>query len=162
MYAFCCLYSGWRFFGELSSLCGVVSEIDEPQTSGIIDWFLAFISSFPEVQRRAHEELDRIIGRERWPTVEDEPKLPYIRAIIKEVILGAPRFVPSLTCPFQLQRVHAPFWMATPHFTTQDFAYNGVFIPKDTAVILNCYTLHHNEERYPDSYVKPFLVPDGF
>ena len=72
----------------------MVSEIDEPQTSGIIDWFLAFIPSFPEVQRRAHKELDRVIGRERWPTVEDESKLPYIRAIIKEVILRNPRFIP--------------------------------------------------------------------
>jgi len=86
--------------------------------------------------------------------VEDEANLPYIRAIIKEVILSASRFIPSLTCPFQLQRVHAAFWMPTPHFTTRDFTYNGVYIPKDTAVVLNCYTLHHNEERYPDSYVE--------
>ena len=53
--------------------------------------------------------------------------------------------------------------MVTPHFTTQDFAYyNGVYIPKDMVVILNCYTLHHNEEWYPDSYIGPYLVLDGF
>ena len=139
-----------------------MSKTDVPQTSGIINWFLAFIPSFPEVQKRAHEEIDRVIGRERWPTVEDEPKLPYIRAIIKEVILIASRFIPLLTCLLQLQRVHPPFWMATPHFTTQDFVYNGAYIPKDTVVILNCYTLHHNEKRYPNPYVGPDLVLDGF
>ena len=142
----------------------MVSKIDERQTSGITDWFLALIPSSPEVQKRAHDELDEVIGRKRWPTVEDEPKLPYIRAIIKEVTLSAPRFIPLLTCRPQLQRAHAPFWMATPHFTTQDFAYNGVYIPKDTVVILNCYTLHHKEERYPDSYVElhsfHILAPD--
>ena len=40
---------------------------------------------FPDVQRIAHEELDRVIGREGWPTAEDEQRLPYIRAIIREV-----------------------------------------------------------------------------
>ncbi|RDB17785.1 hypothetical protein Hypma_000985 [Hypsizygus marmoreus] len=43
--------------------------------------------------------------------------------------------------------------MATPHCTSQDFAYRGMYIPKDTVVVLNCYTLHHNEERYPDASV---------
>lgn len=51
----------------------------------------------------------------------------------------------------QVQRVHTPFWMATPHYSTEDFVYKGYFIPKDTALVLNCYTLHHNEERYPDA-----------
>ncbi|KAF7352522.1 Cytochrome P450 2F2 [Mycena venus] len=92
-------------------------------TAGIIQWFLALIPSNPDVQARAHNELDRVIGRDHWPTAEDE-----------------------------VQRVHAPFWMATPHCSTQDFEYNGMFIPKDTVVVLNCFTMHHDEERYPDSY----------
>ncbi|KAJ7122896.1 cytochrome P450 [Mycena epipterygia] len=104
-------------------------------TSGIIQWFLALIPSHPEIQARAHEELDRVIGRDHWPSAEDEARLPYIRAIIKEV-----------------QRVHAPFWMATPHCSTEDYEYNGMFIPKDTVMILNCFTMHHNEERYTDSH----------
>ncbi|KAJ7090846.1 cytochrome P450 [Mycena belliarum] len=104
-------------------------------TSGIIQWFLALIPSHPDIQARAHEELDRVIGRDHWPSAEDEPRLPFIRAIIKEV-----------------QRVHAPFWMATPHCSTEDYEYNGMYIPKDTVMVLNCFTLHHNEERYPDSY----------
>ena len=27
-----------------------------------------------------------------------------------------------------------------------------MYIPKNTALILNCYEIHHNEERYPDPY----------
>lgn len=56
-----------------------------PQTSGIIQWFLALIPSHPHVAAKAYEELDRIVGRERLPNIEDEPNCPYIRAIIKEV-----------------------------------------------------------------------------
>jgi hypothetical protein len=55
------------------------------EATGVILWFLARISSHPEVQSRAHAELDSVIGREYWPTAEDEQSLPYIRAIIKEV-----------------------------------------------------------------------------
>lgn len=43
--------------------------------------------------------------------------------------------------------------MATPHYTTDEFVYNGMYIPKNTAVILNVYSLHHDERRYPDAYV---------
>jgi len=104
-------------------------------TSGVIDWFLALIPLHPEVQRKAQEELDRVVGRERWPNAVDENNLPYIRAIIKEV-----------------ERMHAPFWIPAPHCASEDYDYNGMFIPKDAVVILNCYTMHHNETRYPDPY----------
>ncbi|KAF4598324.1 hypothetical protein EYR38_006721 [Pleurotus pulmonarius] len=104
-------------------------------TSGIIEWFLALIPSYPHIQAKAHEELDRVIGREQWPTSEDESKLPYCRAIIKEVL-----------------RAHAPFWMGTPHCSEEDFVYNGYFIPKNTVMVLNVYALHHNEERYQDPW----------
>ncbi|KAJ3543693.1 hypothetical protein NM688_g5830 [Phlebia brevispora] len=104
-------------------------------TSGIIQWFLALIGKHPDVQMRAHHELDTVVGRERWPTADDEKDLPFVRAIIKEVL-----------------RVHAPFWNATPHEATEDFVYNGMYIPKGSALILNCYTMHHNEARYPDAF----------
>jgi len=120
---------------DLCMLAAVFTLGGVHSTSGIIQWFLALIPSQPEIQAKAHEELDRVIGRNRWPTAEDEEDLPYLRAIIKEV-----------------ERVHAPFWMATPHYSSEDFVYNGMFIPKDTLLVLNCYTLHHNEERYPDSF----------
>jgi len=43
----------------------------------------------------------------------------------------------------------------------QDFVYNGMYIPKNTALILNTYELHHNEEKYPDPYAPTFtpLIP---
>ena len=57
------------------------------QTSGIIQWFLALIPSHPHIAAEAYEELDRVVGRERWPNTEDEPNCPYVRAIIKGVLL---------------------------------------------------------------------------
>jgi cytochrome P450 len=48
--------------------------------------------------------------------------------------------------------------MGTPHYSAEDFVYNGMYIPKNTVLVLNCYNIHHNEERYPDSYVPVTLV----
>ena len=47
--------------------------------------FLALIL-FPEVQKRAQAELDSVISRDRLPTYDDKPRLPYIEAISKELI----------------------------------------------------------------------------
>jgi cytochrome P450 len=52
-----------------------------------------------------------------------------------------------------VERAHAPFWVPPPHFSTEDFVYNGMYIPKNTALILNLYEMHHNEDKYPDPYV---------
>ncbi|KAH9991557.1 cytochrome P450 [Russula vinacea] len=120
---------------DLCMLSAVFTLGGVHSTSGVIMWFLALISSHPEVQARAHAELDSVVGRDAWPGADDEQRLPYIRAIIKEV-----------------GRAHSPFWLATPHFSTEDFVYNGMYIPKNTGVILNCYEIHHNEEKYPDSF----------
>ena len=54
--------------------------------------------------------------------------------------------------------MHTPFWMGTPHYSTEDFVYNGMYIPKDTVVVLNCYHIHHNEEKYSDPYGPSFRI----
>jgi len=40
----------------------------------------------PEAQDKAQEEIDRVIGHERLPDFEDRPSLPYINAILSEVL----------------------------------------------------------------------------
>ena len=98
-----------------------------------MQWFAALIPAYPQIQEKAQEELDRVVGRARLPNILDEKKLPYVRAIIKEV-----------------ERCHNPFWLGTPHTATSDFVYRGHFIPKDTVVVLNTYSMHHKAGRYPN------------
>jgi len=45
---------------------------------------------YPEVQRKAQEEIDRVVGRDRLPTISDRPNLPYIEAVIKELLRWNP------------------------------------------------------------------------
>ena len=40
----------------------------------------------PEVQAKAQEEIDRVIGRDRLPTFEDRRSLPYVEGVYREVM----------------------------------------------------------------------------
>jgi phospholipid N-methyltransferase len=39
----------------------------------------------PEVQKRAQEEIDAVVGGDRLPNFDDRPSLPYIEAVFREV-----------------------------------------------------------------------------
>jgi cytochrome P450 len=45
---------------------------------------------YPDIQKRAQEELDAVTGRERLPTFEDQPRLPFVDAVCKEVMRWRP------------------------------------------------------------------------
>jgi cytochrome P450 len=53
--------------------------------SSMYSLFLALVL-FPQVQRRAQAELDEVIGRDRLPSFDDRPRLPYIEALCKELM----------------------------------------------------------------------------
>ena len=40
--------------------------------------------------RKAQAEIDRVVGRDRLPTFNDRPHLPYIRAIVREILRWRP------------------------------------------------------------------------
>ena len=106
---------------------------DVETTASIIQWFSALIPTHPHVQRKAHEELDRVVGRSRLPTVQDEASMPYCRAIIKEV-----------------ERCHNPFWLGTPHMATADYVHKGTLIPVGSVILLNTWTMHHDPIKWSD------------
>jgi len=76
----------------------------------------------PEVQRKAQDELDRVVGPHRLPEFGDRENLPYIELICKEVYRWQP-VVP----------------MGVAHAVTQDDTYGGYFIPKGTLIIGNIW-----------------------
>lgn len=41
---------------------------------------------YPDVQRKAQMELDSVVGTDRLPCLEDRDKLPYINALVKELL----------------------------------------------------------------------------
>jgi cytochrome P450 len=51
----------------------------------MIAWLLHAMTIYPDIQQKAQEEIDRVVGRARTPTFDDMEHLPYIRAVVKEV-----------------------------------------------------------------------------
>ena len=56
--------------------------------STVLNTILA-MALYPEIQRKAQEELDSVIGN-RLPTVADRDSTPYLNALIREVLRWSP------------------------------------------------------------------------
>lgn len=52
--------------------------------------FVLAITLNPEVQRKAQVEIDSVIGSDRLPNMSDQDSLPYVNAIIQEVVRWQP------------------------------------------------------------------------
>jgi cytochrome P450 len=44
----------------------------------------------PEAQRKAQAQLDEVVGKDRLPDYEDINSLPYIQAVLKELLRWQP------------------------------------------------------------------------
>ena len=70
--------------------------------------FLLAMVNFPELQLKAQEEIDRVVGRSRLPDFSDEADLPYLSAVLKEVLRFVGQSIPImlllLTFVFHLER----------------------------------------------------------
>ena len=77
---------------------------------------------YPEAQRKAQEELDRVIGVNRLPTFGDRESLPYLSALLKEVL-----------------RWHPVGAVAIPRRTLDDDEYHGYHIRAGTTIITNLW-----------------------
>ena len=44
----------------------------------------------PEIVKRAQAEIDRVVGTDRLPSIEDRPNMPYLECIMKEVFRWHP------------------------------------------------------------------------
>jgi cytochrome P450 len=62
------------------------------QTIGTLLVFLLAMVLHPEVQAKAHAEIDRVIGKDRLPDFGDRAALPYVDAILRETFRWYPVF----------------------------------------------------------------------
>jgi len=138
--------------------------------------FFLLMGLHPEVQRKAQEEIDRVIGHDRLPNAQDRKNLPYVDAIMREVM----RLDPVLPLG-EFQCGQAPLdlltgALAVPHRLKEDDVYEGMLswrlIPrslnnvatgyhftKDTIFYPNNWCILHNEALYPDPFT---FNPDRF
>ncbi|KAI0331711.1 CyP450 monooxygenase [Cubamyces sp. BRFM 1775] len=102
-------------------------------TVGMFYAFFCAMTLYPEIQKHAQGELDAVVGSDRLPEHADRPSLPYINALVKELI----RWYNIL--PLGLYRS-----------ALEDDQYKGWDIPRGTTVIANIWAILHNEQQYPE------------
>jgi len=109
--------------------------------SSIHTFFLAMVL-YPDSQRKAQAEIDRVIGNDRLPAFDDQLNLPYVDALVKEVLRWNP-VVP----------------LGLPHVAAEDDVYEGYFIPKGSTVFANIWQFLHD----PATYANPMeFNPERF
>ncbi|KAK1227831.1 hypothetical protein PQX77_009144 [Marasmius sp. AFHP31] len=97
--------------------------------------FILAMTLFPETQRTAQAEIDRVVGQGRLPEFRDRESLVYVEAVLREVQRWQP-VVPA----------------AVPHYIHVEDEYRGYRIPKNSTVIGNLWAILHDEEMYPDPH----------
>ena len=71
---------------QLLILCIELFGAGGEPTSVTLKWAVRFLATNPEVQRRAQEEISRAVGQDRPVTPSDRPALPYVQALVYEII----------------------------------------------------------------------------
>jgi cytochrome P450 len=121
----------WYDDTQLAYLGGILLEAGAETSTGSTLVFLLAMAAFPEVMKKAHEEVDRVCGHLRMPGKDDMPQLPYIRACMLEVLRWRPI---------------AP--MGIPHHTTAQDTYGSYVIPANSDVFINIWSINHDESFY--------------
>ncbi|CAG7822950.1 unnamed protein product [Allacma fusca] len=116
-------------------------------TSNTMAFAILFMVLNQEVQAKIQKELDAFYPAGSVASMNDRDKIPYTSAAVHEV--------------FRLGNI-LPF--SDPRNTMEDVNFRGYFIPKDTPVAFNSFSIMRSEELWGDpENFRPerFLGPDG-
>jgi cytochrome P450 len=101
---------------------GNLLEGGSDTTASTMLGFVQAMMVFQDVQKKAREEIDRVVGPNRLPEVDDYANMPYIRCCIKETLRWCPTVI-----------------LGVPHRVMQDDVYNGYKIPEGTTIFTNVW-----------------------
>ncbi|KAF8186283.1 OrdA protein [Pholiota molesta] len=97
--------------------------------------FYLAMTLFPDVQKKAQAEIDAVIGNGRLPSLSDLPQLPYVQAVVTEVL-----------------RWNSVAPTGVPHRPIEDGFIGGYFIPKGSLILVNLWNMLHDPETYPEPF----------
>lgn len=104
--------------------------------STALHWIVLLLAKHPDIQTKLHELIDRVVGRDRLPSVEDRVHMPYLDAFIYETMRFT-SFVP----------------VTIPHLTTSEVTVGDLTIPKDTVIFINQWSVNQDSLRWKDPHV---------
>ncbi|KAG2363068.1 cytochrome P450 [Suillus spraguei] len=102
-------------------------------SAALLTSFILAMALYPEVQKHAQAEIDAVVGQDQFPAFKDREKLPYISALIQELLRWAPIGPEGI-----------------PHHAMKEGVYEGYRIPKGSVVIANLFSISRDKETYPE------------
>jgi len=117
----------------LAHLSGVLLEGGAETSASSVMVFILAMAAFPEVLAKVQEEVDRVCGTLRMPGKDDVASLPYLKAVMLEVLRWRP-IIP----------------LGVPHNTMSEDASGSYTIPADTDIIVNAWRINHDESFYDE------------
>ncbi|KAI0076940.1 cytochrome P450 [Panus rudis PR-1116 ss-1] len=118
---------------EAAWLAGTLFGAGATTTAAAQHVFILAMVLYPEAMRKAQAEIDAVVGRSRLPDFSDRDKLPYVRAIIREI--------------FRWRNIGP---LGLPHYSNEDDYYEGYYIPKGTMIYFNQWAMNFDPEAYGD------------
>ena len=104
--------------GEMVSLCSEFLNAGTDTTSTALEWIMANLVKYPQIQERLFMEIKGVVGDgEKIVKEEDLNKMPYLKAVILEGL-----------------RRHPPGHFVLPHAVTEDVVLDGYLVPKNATL----------------------------
>ncbi|XP_001364901.1 cytochrome P450 2E1 [Monodelphis domestica] len=102
-------------------------------TSTTLRYGLLLLLKHPKVEEKLHEEIDRVIGPHRLPSMKDKINMPYMEAVVHEI-----------------QRVINLVPSNLPHVMHEDIHFRGYLLPKGTTVYPTLDSVMLDSEEFPN------------
>ncbi|KAJ0939012.1 putative cytochrome P450 [Helianthus annuus] len=96
-------------------------------SAGTMEWVMSLLLNHPQVLKKAQNEIDSVIGKNRLVDESDIPNLPYLRCIINETL-----------------RLYPAGPLLVPHEASSDCVVGGYNVPRGTMLIVNQWAIHHD------------------
>lgn len=104
---------------EIITLCVEFVTAGVDTTSAVLQWIMANIIKYPDIQAKIYEEIESVAGdNEEEIREEDLPKMTYLHAVALEGL-----------------RRHPPLHFLLPHSVMQETELGGCTIPKDSIMM---------------------------
>jgi cytochrome P450 len=75
---------------QIKDIAGIVYLAGSDTTVAAVTSFFLAALVYPDVQKKAQAELDRVMGRHRLPDFADKAELPYLEAVMRECLRWLP------------------------------------------------------------------------